>query len=853
MNWEEYVNMILSLETPLDNISILYDGIQSSLSPIVKASIIMLEDMIKSQGDKNIFVFPDKNQLLYEFLIGKVIYNINIGKIGMQYDPHSFVKGQKLKYFNCVAEFIECKVDDDGVERIYIHLKDMNRLGVPITSAPYFQIAATKRLSAYKAYALAKKEEKNSSKSSVVSLANFKTHLDSSIFFISEVKTAKDRLLNTYINDKKLTDFLYIAHSNSDGVISNISSGQMQGNPAIILSSDLFSVVNSISKGVKVQSVIIDASHPSSIENQLDLFDELSHFDFPIACITNTVNSFNNGPLLDRGYNEWRWDAGCIVDSLYKKSVGQAKTKIRNCAKQIVNYIRVNDDTVNEIIVLMYKHKADMDEQTSQMMSVYDKLFSLAFTALRSAIPIDKSVSNRCLEILVDCSNILERERKYISVELYDDLVRVVSGLKKVLSTDYSNKKFEAIENVIKKNRMSSLCIVISEKQNRDEYLDFWNEWCKNNDYGVRIDIRYPQELCANDNISYSNVIVVGWIGKNAMRTILYGYDSKVYYVLTYDCEERWKKSHVKDWRKSVDSSNNSKIVKKSFNTKKITIDYSSYEKTEAILKEDISTNQYGELDDIEKLILENRYKRYSAGGIGASELVNAYPVSFVGDVLAFYRTGHKVITATDIINQIDEKIVSKNPEDLKVGDFVVIRESQKDIIREIADGILDKEGHGDYRELASKWKEALNVELIFSSVDEIYEKIKNAGCKKDHMTIKNWINNDEMIIPNDLEDLNFIAKATGDAVLLEKAEKVYYAGKYIRNTHNKAGRILSERLKKVIVEELQAMNNIDPFNIWDPIGFQIDELGYVIVLKVIDIGGIVPIEAGNTNRLLKE
>lgn len=854
MDWKEYVDMVLSTKTPLDNIKIQFNGVQSQFSPIVKASIVMLEDMIKSQGDKNIFVFPDKNQLLYEFLIGKVIYNINIGKIGMQYDPHLFSKGQKLKYFNCVAEFIECKVDKDGVERIYIHLSDMDRLGVPISSAPYFQIAATKRLSSYKAYILAKKEEKNNSENSVLSLANYKTHLDSSIFFVSELKSSKDKLLNSYIFDKKITDFLYVAHANFDGVISNISSGQMKGNPAIILASDLFSVVNAISNGIKIQSVIFDASHPTSIEKQLDLFDELSDYDFPIVCVTNTVNSFNNGPLIDRGYNEWRWDSGCIVDSLYTQGNSRACSKLKNCADQILNYISVKDEYVNEIIMLMYKNKAEMEEQSSQLLGVYDKLFSLAFIALRSVIPIEKAISNRCFEILNECIDVLDKEKRYISEGLYNDLVLVVSHLFKVLSVDYKNNKYKAIEDIIKKNHMPSVCLVISEKQNKDEYQDFWNKWCKKHDYGTRIYIKYTQELGIDNYVSYSNVIVVGWLGKNAMRSLLYGYEAEKYFVLTYDCEDKWKKSHLRDWKKKTDSSNNTKIVKKSLNKKKIAIDTSTFEKTERKSVDEVSVERkYGELDDIERLILENRYKRYSTGGMSSAELVNAYPVSFVGDVLAFYRTGHKVITVTDIINQTDDKIVLKNPEELKVGDFIVIRESQKDIIREIADSILEKDGHGDYRELASKWKESLAVENVFSSTDEICIKIKQAGCKKDMGTIKNWINNDEMIIPNDLDDLFFIAKATGDDVLLEKAERVYAAGKIIRNTHNKAGRILSERLKKEIVSELKKMNNIDPYNIWDPIGFQVEELGTVVLLKVIDIGGIVPVEAGNTNCLLKE
>ena len=43
-----------------------------------------------------------------------------------------------------------------------------------------------------------------------------------------------------------------------------------------------------------------------------------------------------------------------------------------------------------------------------------------------------------------------------------------------------------------------------------------------------------------------------------------------------------------------------------------------------------------------------------------------------------------------DIIHETSSQISQKYPEELKIGDFVVVRESEKDIIREIADKLLE-------------------------------------------------------------------------------------------------------------------------------------------------------------------
>lgn len=73
---------------------------------------------------------------------------------------------------------------------------------------------------------------------------------------------------------------------------------------------------------------------------------------------------------------------------------------------------------------------------------------------------------------------------------------------------------------------------------------------------------------------------------------------------------------------------------------------------------------------------------------------MDAYPINFVGGYLAFYKAGHKIITVTDIILDGKDNVSIKTPDLLKIGDFVVVREAQRDIIRDIADKILANSGN---------------------------------------------------------------------------------------------------------------------------------------------------------------
>ena len=69
------------------------------------------------------------------------------------------------------------------------------------------------------------------------------------------------------------------------------------------------------------------------------------------------------------------------------------------------------------------------------------------------------------------------------------------------------------------------------------------------------------------------------------------------------------------------------------------------------------------------------------------------------------------------------DKIDIKLPAELKIGDFVVVRETDRDLVREIADVALANSGKQNLREIASKWRDALQIELLFCTEDEFCEK----------------------------------------------------------------------------------------------------------------------------------
>ena len=109
------------------------------------------------------------------------------------------------------------------------------------------------------------------------------------------------------------------------------------------------------------------------------------------------------------------------------------------------------------------------------------------------------------------------------------------------------------------------------------------------------------------------------------------------------------------------------------------------------------------------------------------------------------------------------------------------------------------------------------------------------------------------MIAPQSRLDLEHIAKATECGVLQEKIDQVYNASQLVKAKHIQAGKELSILLKKKVVAALKEHGDVDPFNIWAPIEMHVEDVGPVRILKVIDIGAPVIVDAANTNHLIEE
>lgn len=870
IEWSEYVSQLLENSSSFNGISLSFNSTQENLAipslntkknisvpPIIQASILMLDKMQANQGRFNIFVFPERIQSIFIFTLVKLLYNISEGKIDSKYDPSRFVVGENLRLGKAVVKFLGIEERDVG-KCIILRLADIYRYSASIDYLPLFQKTNAQRLSKDVLFQQEKTQAKlqlalmDSQKHYPRLLSDHKTHMDSSIVNMTSIINTKNMIADCRLCGQRINDAILVGQADYEGNVRNIGAGQLGGTPAIVLASDLYAISEMANKGYPIQSIIIDGSNSNALLSQLSALDELLRIGVSITCVTDVVNSFDLQPFLERGFNLWRWDESSLTDKLYNAVPLSSDRKAMHYAKRKVDYLVTDGNEISTAIKLLYSNRNESQKASAQMLKLFDRLFSIAFIALRETVPFTE---NQCLQTkstLDYCRSILAKEKAFISDKIYEDYSTILDCLNKVFTYGFVLQKHDALANLLRVNRSHRTAFVIPEKSDKTRVQIYWQEWCRNNNIITKIDVVYPSEYYLLPCGQCDDTIIIGWLKRAIMKKALYSFNTPFYTVLLYDYEKRWKDYDICKWNIALDNSSNKRVIEKSFATDIKKVSIMCFENNFPVVMETPKTD---ELNEIETVLRESKYRQYitNVKQRAQSQSVEAVPVNYVGGYLAFYRTGHKIVCASKIIEHDADKIETKLPEELHIGDFVVVRETDHDLVKEIADVILLRSGKTGVRELSSKWKEVLAIETLFNSPEEIYAKLQSAGSSRGYQTVRSWILDEDMIAPQGKHDLEHIATMTGSGVLKEKLDQIFDAAQTVKAAHVQAGKMLTVLLRKRIVDALKEYGDIDPFNIWDPIEMHVDGIGLVRILKIIDIGSPVTVDILDSNRLIDE
>ena len=147
-----------------------------------------------------------------------------------------------------------------------------------------------------------------------------------------------------------------------------------------------------------------------------------------------------------------------------------------------------------------------------------------------------------------------------------------------------------------------------------------------------------------------------------------------------------------------------------------------------------------------------------------------------------------------DGTNANEGQLTTVTVSNLAPGDFVLFRISgDKEFIRLIAEDILGAEEYERVRAVAERWRSALR--RVGTSPADVQRRLAAHGLHRTTATVGGWLGSFDRIGPGDFRDIEFIAKAAGDAELMSIRKEVEEAISRIRGTHISAGSQLTQLL----------------------------------------------------------
>jgi uncharacterized membrane protein YkvA (DUF1232 family) len=262
----------------------------------------------------------------------------------------------------------------------------------------------------------------------------------------------------------------------------------------------------------------------------------------------------------------------------------------------------------------------------------------------------------------------------------------------------------------------------------------------------------------------------------------------------------------------------------------------------------DQSENSLGELEKLQAHA-RNLYRReaYSdARSDGSESEVPARFVLFEGDAHAFLTDNYRAKVATHLLERsgedseaIDLEIVSANR--LRPGDALLFhRGSARDVIRQGADRILST----GVRESASLWRIALQdlVKRDSLSIEELWQRLHEAGCIRHLQTVRNWLEDEDQIAPAAERDIQIIANMTGHSALRTQLSGTLQAIGEVRGAHLRASLHLAKQVLARTIEALRSGQSLGPM---------VEIESEVVLARIVEIDSEpVSVRTSAVNRL---
>jgi hypothetical protein len=839
-----------------------------SVYPLIKLSTgLALKTMDNPESNRLVILFPTRLQ------IAQWIATFSALEV-MRKDYHEnptgklkFSRKQKLLVNNRVVEFDRIEYFLEQREwKLWVKCSD-GKWAIPLNRQLDFQPVRTKRrLSTLQSV---RQAYYSSSATEVAIDAILDIHtkgnhslFDQSIILVSKIGKTSDFIQEYYLNNCRIIDVFQWGKLDVSGDVTVLTSGQCAAEPSCLIAGDLFSAAEYIiNNSQRTRGVIVDGV-ASCLRDTQRLDDDLLSRNIPVIVIADLFDTDSLSHLEEREFKIWQWNKDNLSHS---KSITKAskESPFSTLNRSLTNYycqqfIRelCEHSQLTKVVKdsLRLQKTANLSED-SQLQRLYCQLVSSINELSRLIyLPDSAWIANfrqRTQHIQED----FDIQRLWLRRETAQIIEQTLNNLKKLEQDPFPgiNHKVGRLRHLIDVLLPTDVVAVVVPTAN-DAVLaaQFWRTEMSAHCINQLHFLAASDLQDTADNVTLTQVIICGWLNHKRMYPLLHLNAAPKITMLLYPYEAGWFKSAQARWKKQ----NNRRIRGRDFSGI-LKLPKNKLDFADSVPQEISFPPEDTDFDiiDFELKIRSYRYSRFTATQGSEDEIVKARTVVFTQNKFAFITETHRLLVVTDLMRgkASKRKIPRKDINQLKIGDYVLFREADRDIIREIADSALAEQNLSHLRQIAGLWREALRAKYqeVRRDLDELVFLLQKAGCKRKQSTIRNWLFDEDQIGPADRKDLERIARVTNNRELQERLEETTDAIKVVRGAHLQAAYYITRKLLTSLPEIFYEQQGIDDAPRRSVI-LDLDDFGQVMILRVEEIGdGWKDYETKWVNRLL--
>ena len=770
----------------------------------------------------------------------------------------AFTPGDKLKMGNAIVEYVRA---DDATGGVVIRYNPKNLLTHTLTRQESLVLQRTdsgRRLSPTKKFNEERRRLRNSS-DWFASLHRGITFANSSVIIVGPLKRSRDFFRNTLINETSLNTLILcaqITYDNDDrAVYETIGKGQYTGIPALVSAMDLYDVLQLDEDKLRsVKAIVIDAdNYQAFVRNNISEIRKLHKLKLPMYAIVSNASVETVDLLREEGFLKWSWDSRTLERSENTEDARPHELNERTpffhnlnlrckyCTDGSTQLTAVSDARFDNLYNILKSIDDCFGTESTNETAADTRaaLWRTFITLLRTQTPFSFA-SSEIMRAISELKAHLTGQQGFISTKLLDFFYSSFQLITEIVSSEHNEKQRAIYHGIRDMAYNGNVTLVVNSPIEAEVSTRYWSQLKA--DFGAtKLAVLPYAALKAMRTPIDGRVIVVGWLGREKMTSLLNGSTAEIVHLVLYKgCETDWYLSRTNAWKKyALDTDDSNRVLRETNVTFNGTLP--ALPKPLTVAHDHIDAV----IDNAEELWRQRTYSKHEAKGEERESSVQAIPVRFAGDLIAFYRENAYLTDVTDIIEGGSKLAKAQrvgNPRGLADGSFVLIKEANRDLIEQLADELMG-DAAPQIRRTASVWRDGLDRMYKQCHYDDrsVYDALVFRGMGKGMQAFRSLRDDPNKIAPGRslteiVRTVSAIGRALHDEQLVCRAEEIAQAGVEVQTRHRLAGRQLSSTLAKAFMAYTVESDLSKPEDIWSPVDLVVDGIGAVKLCRILSI-----------------